>query len=59
MALLKKIFRKTEKPKDHAVSHPSKSDEQKYFNFLKQRKEQSLNDSMHKIIKETSTGIAF
>lgn len=59
MALLKKIFRKTEKTKDHAVNHPDKKDEQKYFNFLKQRKEQSLNDSMHKIIKETSTGIAF
>jgi hypothetical protein len=59
MALLKKIFRKTEKTKDHAVNNLSKEEEQKYFNFLKQRKEQTLNDSMHKIIKETSTGIAF
>ena len=59
MALLKKMFRKTEKTKDQAVNSPRKEDEQKYFNYLKKRKENSLNDSMHKIIKETSTGIAF
>lgn len=59
MALLKKMFRKTEKTKDQAVNNPRKEDEQKYFNYLKQRKDHSLNDSMHKIIKETSTGIAF
>lgn len=59
MALLKKIFRKPEKAKDHAVKDSIKNDEQKYFNFLKHQKEQSLNDSMHRVIKETSTGITF
>ena len=59
MSLLKKVFKKTQKPKDHAVNNLSKEEEQKYFNFLKHRKEQNLNDSLHKIIKDTNTGIAF
>lgn len=59
MSIIKQLFAKMRKTREQKNETSGNPQDFKFTNPMKYHKQETLNDSMHRIIKETTTGAAF